>query len=146
MTTDSMTLLKQQLIAHEELKLSAYNDSLGYLTIGVGRLIDGRKGGRISSAEAMMLLENDIAAKMAELDRALPWWRELDEMRQRVLVDMAFNLGVTSLLQFKNTLAAIQEQRYADAAAGMLDSQWAAQVGPRATRLAAMMRNGTDTK
>jgi lysozyme len=143
-TSDSMTLLKQQLIAHEGLKLSAYQDSLGYWTIGVGHLIDARRGGRISSKVAAILLEDDITTTMTELDRALPWWRSLNEVRQRVLVDMCFNLGIDRLLRFKNTLAAIQEGRWDAAKAEMLDSDWAREVVDRATRLAEMMRMGTN--
>lgn len=79
-----------------------------------------------------------------ELDRNLSWWKNLDEVRQRVLFDMCFNLGVTKLLAFKNTLEAIRTGRYDDAAAGMLNSLWAKQVKGRATRLANMMRTGKD--
>ena len=92
----------------------------------------------------MHLLECDIRRVKADLDLALSWWRGLDDVRQRVLVNMAFNLGITRLLGFKNTLAAMQAGNYADAAKGMLDSKWATQVGARATRLAAMMRDGDE--
>lgn len=120
----------------------AYQDSLGWWTIGVGRLIDPRKGGGLSDAEIDLLLANDVARVEAELDRRLPWWRTLDPARRRVLVNMAFNLGVGGLLGFRNTLRAVREGRWEDAAEGMLQSKWARQVGARATRLAAVMRGG----
>src|ERR1051325_1053349 len=142
MNDSNMTLLKNQLVEHEGLKCSAYTDSLGYVTIGVGRLIDARKGGGISHAEAMWLLENDIARIMSDLDRELPWWRSLDDVRQRVLIDMCFNLGINGLLTFKLTLAAVKEGRWEDAARGMTGSKWASQVKGRAVRLAEMMRTG----
>lgn len=120
----------------------AYQDHLGYWTIGVGRLIDKRKGGRLSDEEIDYLLANDIARFKAGLDEHLPWWRGLDPVRQRVLVNMAFNLGINGLLGFKNTLAAVKAKRWIDASRGMLASKWADQVGLRAHRLAKMMRTG----
>jgi lysozyme len=134
--------LIDQLIAHESCIPHAYQDSLGYWTIGIGRLIDPRKGGCLSQEECRYLLRNDIERVKHELDSALPWWRTLDEVRSRVLCDMAFNMGVAGLLAFKNTLALIQAKDYAAAADAMLKSRWATQVKGRATRLAAMMRTG----
>lgn len=120
----------------------AYQDSLGYWTIGVGHLIDKRKGGRLSERIIDLLLDEDIAEKVADLDRELPWWRELSDARQRVLIGMCFNLGIGGLLQFKNTLAAIKRGDWSAAQRGMLNSKWAKQVGARATRLATMMLKG----
>lgn len=120
-----------------------YKDSLGFSTIGVGRLIDGRKGGGLSDDEIDYLLANDIKKAMAGLDQSIPWWRNLTPARQRVLVSMAFNLGIGGLLGFKNTLAMVKAGDYAGAARGMLQSKWAGQVGDRAVRLAAMMESGS---
>lgn len=122
--------------------LHEYTDSEGYSTIGVGRLIDKRKGGGISPEESAYLLSNDIARFEQGLDQNLPWWRELSDVRQRVILNMAFNLGVPGLLKFRNTLAAVREARWEDASKGMLNSKWAKQVKGRATRLAEMMRTG----
>lgn len=140
-------LLEQELERDEGLRLKAYRDSVGKLTIGVGRNLDD-KG--ISETEARTLLRNDIAEHLALLDRELPWWRELDEERQRVLANMAFNLGVGptveqpegKLLTFKTTLAAVRRGDYEAAANGMSASAWAKQVGIRATRLIKIMRTG----
>ena len=125
-----------------------YKDSLGYSTIGVGRLIDKRKGGGLSNDEIDYLLSNDIKRTTADLDKHLPWWRKLSPVRQRVMINMAFNLGIgsaakgTGLLGFKNTLAMIEAGRWDAAAAGMLNSKWAKQVGDRAVRLSKMMKEG----
>lgn len=134
--------LKCQLKIDEGVKDSAYTDSLGYLTIGVGRLIDNRKGGRLSQSEIDLLLDNDIQGKEQELDKSLPWWRSLSDARQQVILNMAFNLGVDGLLGFKNTLSMVQSGDYVGAAGGMLKSKWAGQVGDRAKRLAEMMKKG----
>ena len=137
----NLTALKEELIRDEGLRLKPYRDTVGKLTIGVGRNLDDVG---ITKDEAMHLLECDIRRVKDDLDHALSWWRGLDDVRQRVLVNMAFNLGITRLLGFKNTLAAIRAGNYVDAAKGMLDSKWAAQVGERATRLAAMMVEGDE--
>ena len=136
--------LRAQIARHEGLKLHAYKDSLGFLTIGYGRLIDQRKGGGLTQEEADHLLDNDIYRTCQELDTRIPWWRELDDVRQRVLIDMAFNLGVGGLLTFKNTLAAVKASDFKKAAANMRKSLWASQVKSRAVRLSEMMETGED--
>jgi lysozyme len=131
----------RQLRLHEGERLRPYRCTAGRLTIGVGRNLDDRG---ITREESAMLLANDISAVEAELLRALPWASQLDEVRQRVLLDMAFNLGLPGLLEFRRTLATIQAGRYQQAAAMMLESKWAAQVGQRARRLSQMMVSGQE--
>jgi len=116
-----------------------YKDTVGKTTIGVGRNLDDEG---ISDDEAMTLLRNDITEHLAALDQQLPWWRGMDEVRQRVIANMAFNMGIETLLTFKNTLAAMERGDYDAAANGMSASAWARQVGVRATRLVEMMRDG----
>jgi lysozyme len=127
---------------HEGRVNHAYQDSLGYWTIGVGHLIDPRKGGRLPEHIIDALLEWDIAIHWAELEEALPWVTKLDKVRQTVLLDMAFNLGVKGLLGFARTLAAIKAGEYQKAASHMLHSLWARQVKTRAVRLSKMMETG----
>jgi lysozyme len=134
-------ILVRQLTRDEGLRLKPYTDTVGKLTIGVGRNLTDVG---ISKAEAEALLQADIERSAALLDQELPWWKTLDGPRQRVLLNMAFNLGYR-LLTFKNTLKAVREGRWEDAAAGMLASKWAYQVGQRAHRLAATMRSGIDS-
>jgi len=134
---------KKLLVLHEGVVPYAYQDSLGYWTIGVGHLIDRRKGGRLSEFIIWQLLDSDYAEVEADLDRVLPWARDLDPVRRHVLIDMGFNLGITGLLGFQNTLAAVKDRRWEDASKGMLASRWASQVGRRSVRLAEMMRTGT---
>lgn len=133
--------LEARVLRHEGLRLHPYRDTVGKLTIGVGRNLDDRG---ITEAEALALLRNDLAAVQARLDVALPWWTLLDEARREVLVEMGFNLGVDGLLAFHDTLAAVRQGRYAEAAVHMLASRWAGQVGARAKELAALMRAGGD--
>lgn len=131
--------IKTELRRDEGLRLKPYRDSLGKLTIGVGRNLDDVG---ISDAEADALLDADVGRAVAGLDRALPWWRGLSEARQRALVNMAFNLGLPRLLGFKAMLADLESGDYAGAARAAIDSRWARQVGARAQRLAMILAEG----
>ncbi|ALK30825.1 hypothetical protein Bpla01_29840 [Burkholderia plantarii] len=134
---DRQTLIAE-LSRDEGRRLMPYTDTVGKITIGVGRNLTDVG---ISESECDMLLADDIDRTITWLDAKLPWWRELDTVRQRAMVNMAFNMG-GGLLTFVNTLDAIKRGDYAAASKGMLDSKWARQVGARATRLAEMMTTG----
>ncbi len=134
--------LETQLRRDEGEVLTAYTDSLGYLTIGVGRLIDKRKGGGITREESSYLLGNDIAKRATGLSASLPWTDALDEARRGVLINMAFQMGLDGLMGFRNTLATVQAGNYQLAAQQMLQSQWAKQTPERAQRLSAQMADG----
>lgn len=120
----------------------AYQDHLGYWTIGVGRLIDKRKGGCLSDDEIDYLLSNDINKFQHEVLNKLPWVRKLDPARLGVLIAMAFQMGVDGLLGFKNTLKTIESGDYNLASQQMLKSKWAEQTPARAKRLATQMKTG----
>lgn len=131
-----------QLTRHEGFRRSAYQDSKGYWTIGIGRMIDKRLNGGLTEEEARYLLLNDLDRCASDLDAKLPWWKSLSDNRRYVLLNMCFNLGITKLLGFKNTLAMVQRGDYKGAAKGMLNSLWAKQVGDRAKELAKQMEQG----
>ncbi len=133
--------LTEDLKRDEGFVAHAYQDSEGYWTIGYGRLIDERLGGGITKLEAEVLLLNDVGNSLADLDRALPWWRGVSPAWQRGLGNMAFNLGLPRLLGFKKMLAALEAGDGALAADEAKDSKWARQqVGDRANRIAALYR------
>lgn len=134
--------LKTQLREFEGVVPHAYQDHLGYWTIGVGRLIDKRKGGHLTDDEIDYLLENDIRRKTAEVHNALPWVKAMNEPRQAVVIGMAFQMGLKGLLGFTGTLAAMRDERYSDAAEGMRQSKWAQQTPQRVRRLAHQMETG----
>jgi lysozyme len=131
--------LQKSLVLHEGLKLKPYQCTANKTTIGVGRNIEDNG---ITVNEAMMMLNNDIDTCIAELGRNLPGWKLHDEVRQNVLIEMVFNLGMPRLLTFRKMLAALAAYDYDQAAKEMLDSRWAVQVGGRAKTLAQMMRTG----
>jgi lysozyme len=132
------TTLEEQLIRDEGLRLKPYKDSVGKLTIGVGRNLDDVG---ISREEATQLLANDIERAAAWVRTNLPWTLALDEVRQAALKNMAFNLG-SRLGEFRKFLAHLEAREYEQAAKEMTDSVWATQTGPRAQRLAEQIRSG----
>lgn len=135
--------LTTQLRRDEGTKATAYQDHLGFWTIGVGRLIDSRKpGAGLRPDEIDYLLRNDINDRVQALTKALPWFDRLDEARRGVLINMAFQLGTAGLLGFKSTLALIAAGKYTEAAEQMLKSKWATQTPARAKRLAEQMKTG----
>jgi lysozyme len=144
----NLALLEAELRRDEGVRYSIYLDSLGVPTVGCGHNVKVSPlpadwACPLTDGQVDQLLSRDISTTLAKLDKALPWWRSLDEVRQRVIANMAFNMGIAGLLTFKNTLAAMQRGSYAVAAAGMLSSKWAGQVGARAKRLAQAMESGT---
>tara|TARA_R110002126_G_C10286944_1_gene485642 strand:+ start:233 stop:670 length:438 start_codon:yes stop_codon:yes gene_type:complete len=134
--------LIQELILDEGYKYETYEDHLGFLTLGVGHLvldtdpeIDKPVGTPVSEERVLECLNNDIETVCNELDRNMPWWKELGDEKMRVLANMCFNLGITRLLKFRKFLAALEAGDFETAGEEMIDSKWATQVGARATRL-----------
>lgn len=123
----------------EGLRLKPYRDTVGKLTIGYGRNLDDRG---ISKPEAEYLLMSDIGATIQAVQAALPWFSRVDGIRQRVLVNIAFNAGVAGLLGFKRMLVALEHERFEEAADELLNSQAARDLPQRYGRLAAMLRTG----
>ena len=119
-----------------------YKDSVGKLTIGYGRNLDDLG---LSEKEVLFNLNNDIDRVVHELNVNIPWWVTLGDVRQRVLANMCFNIGIHSLLGFTHMLKAAQEGYYEEAARQLESSLWAKQVGIRSARLIYAMRNGADT-
>lgn len=149
-----------KLIEHEGIVLNVYKDSLGIDTVGIGRNLKDRGISKeeldymdipnidvvyqhgISEADARYLAMNDIKIVENELVKVHRCVEDLDSVRQLVLMDMAFNMGVPRLCKFKNMWNAIHEQNYEAASWEMLDSKWARQVGRRATILSDAMKAG----
>lgn len=121
----------------------AYQDSLGYLTIGVGHLIDKRRGGGLPDHIIDLLLQFDIDEKTAQLYDAFPWTPQLDPARRATLVSMAFQLGIDGLKKFKNSMAAMEAGDWQLAATRFLQSKVAREQTPaRWQRHAQRIRTG----
>jgi lysozyme len=139
----------KELILEEGTRLHVYDDAtgsavvpgytlVGHPSIGVGRALDLHG---ISGHEAQFLLDDDLAEINAVL-RAYPWWIQLSSVRQFVICDLAFNVGITGLLAFVHMIAALKASDYDRAATEMLASSWATELPTRSHRLAQIMRTG----
>lgn len=134
--------LRAQLIRDEGREESVYADSEGYLTIGVGHLVDKRKGGKLPDAIIDALLDWDIREKTVQVTQAFPWATKLDPVRFAALVNMTFQLGIGGVKGFPRMLAALRDERFAEAETHALDSLWAKQTPARARRVARQLATG----
>jgi lysozyme len=144
--------LRDRIIRHEGKKLVVYDDATGkrilpgssvagHPTIGIGRALDVNG---ISSDEADYFLDNDIASAKQQLLANYPATANMDEVRQGVLIEMIFQLGIGGVAKFPKMWAAINNQDWAEAANQMLDSAWHKQTPERAEELASIMLHGDD--
>lgn len=136
----SISSVEELLNREEKAVPFAYTDSEGYLTIGIGRLIDKRKGGGLSEDEMRYLLANDIKKRKAYLSK-FKWFIDLDQVRQAVVISMVFQTGgLENWPKFCNCMAV---RDYLGAALAMIDSKVAREQAPeRWKRQAEMMRTG----
>lgn len=160
--------IEDQLILHEGLRLDVYKCPADKWTVGVGRnledvglypseqvailgqsnlsqdvVIEALKVRGITQDEAIKMLNRDVGT--AENDLHTFWWyRHLDPVRQKVLIDMRFNLGPNRFREFKKMIGYLEVGAYFDAAEEMQDSLWYTQVGNRSKRLVKMMATGED--
>ena len=142
MTPEERARARTQLENDEGRRETIYRDSLGYLTIGIGRLLDPRKGGRLRPKEVDFLFDNDYDEKEEQCARMFPGWAKLNPPRQAAIVNMCFQMGITGVLQFKKMVQAMVDEHWADARHHALDSEWAKQTPARARRVAYQIETG----
>lgn len=130
--------LLESIKGHEGFRTKAYKDTVGVWTIGYGTNLQVLA---IDEPLASKWLQSSIESARLHA-QSTPEWALMTGPRRDVIVEMIYNMGPTSYDGFLNTRRAMREGRYADAANGMLESKWALQVGTRARRLAAQMKEG----
>lgn len=136
--------LHDELIRDEGMKLKPYRDTMGYLTIGVGHLIQsGEKFSELTPYAAMELLDDDIDVAIRRLNNIYPQWQELDDVRQRTLINLTFNLGY-KLGDFRRFLHAAKSGDWDKAADALIQSRWYKQVRLRGPRIVHAIRTGTE--
>ena len=128
--------LKKRIAEEEGRKATLYKDSLGLWSIGIGRLLDPSKGGRLRENEIDFLFENDVAAAHSALMARLPWIASLDDVRVGALINMAFQMGPGGVVAFPTMLEAMRQKDWQKAHDAALDSLWAKQTPERAKRVA----------
>ena len=131
---DLISMLKR----HEGLRLKPYLCTADQLTIGYGRNLESMG---ISRYEAEVMLVSDIERCYNELE-VFGWFVGLDVVRQEAMVDLLFNLGLPRFLRFKKMINHLSNKEYSQAAAELLNSRYAIQVGDRANELAYMLERG----
>lgn len=140
---DLFKVMSEHLEREEGRVAHAYQDHLGFWTIGVGRLIDKRKGGRLSDDEIDYLLANDIRRFIAAME-SWPSWQAVKDnpARATAMLSMCFQMGPAGLAGFKNSLALIAQKKWREAATNLLQSKWARQTPARAMRVTRMIERG----
>lgn len=132
--------LRNQIVEFEGWKHEAYPDPLTGgepITIGCGATgPDIFLGLMWSDEKISQRLSDDIAKCLFDLQAALPWFAHISAERQAVLANMRFQMGLKGLMQFRKMLAAMRDDRWADAANEMRHSKWYTQTRKRAERLA----------
>jgi lysozyme len=117
----------------------AYQDHLGFWTIGYGFLIDQRRGGGIPKEVAEYWLQHIVHGIVNDLSKRLSFFQDLPDAIQQCLVNMAYQLGTNGLLSFRKMMAALENGNYQQAAIEALDSRWAQQTPNRANRIAVII-------
>ena len=146
--------LLEELARDEGSRSKPYQDTLGIWTVGIGHnleehglpvemLVDviARAGG-LTENEIDLLTDDHLLIARTHLDTIIPMWRSLSDARQRVLLNMIFNLGPTRFQGFRLFIGALKRGDIKEAAVQMMDSLWATQVGDRAIRLRDMLLKG----
>jgi lysozyme len=128
--------VEDYLIFEEGEELSAYQDSKGFWTIGVGHMIDKRKGGQIPHELSRALLDYDVGVHEQYL-RYFTWYGSLSVVRKGVLISMLHQLG--SLQAWPDFIAAMNAGDWKAAAAAMLNSDVAKYEAPKRWARAAQM-------
>jgi len=135
----NIQIIKDQLIKYEGKSSTLYKCPAGKWTIGVGRNLEDNP---LTESEMMYLLDNDIFRTANELSDAFYWFNAMDDVRGSVIMNMAFNLGISRFSGFRKMIRCIVNDDWNGAAREMIDSKWAGQVGNRAYELADKMRDG----
>ena len=129
--------LRRSVEKHEGLRLWPYRCSAGKLTIGYGRNLDNHG---ISTAEAIQLLTHDLNRCEMAARHGFPMFSKLTPLRQEVIVEMIFQLGMAGVMRFKRMIQAIRDDDYTLASVEMLASRWYAQTPGRVLAMAEKMR------
>ena len=130
--TFNLIEMKKELEMDEGYKKAPYRDTVGKITIGVGRNLTDNG---LSDSEIDFMLENDIENCYKQLQQKYPWFLSLPEPQQRVMINLCFNMGLNRLAQFGTFLGFMSRREFAQAAADLETTAWYEQVGERGPRM-----------
>lgn len=148
MTPELIETIKEDLIKHEGYKQEIYLCSEGIPTFGIGHAVkenDPEHAWPVGTPVEKERIDNafqaDLEDALNDVKALVPSIEDKPSQCQRVLVNMAFNLGRTRLGKFKKMIGAVEENNFKEAANQMVDSRWYNQVGNRSIELENWMRN-----
>lgn len=122
------------LMIDEGISYKPYVDTVGKVTIGIGRNLTDRG---ITEATVKQMFWEDLGRCFNEANEIFSYqFEEFSRCRQLAILNMLFNLGKSRFLGFTKMINAIRSEMWAIAAREALDSKWAHQVGARADRIA----------
>jgi lysozyme len=123
-----MTRIADLIERHEGKRTRPYTDTVGKLTVGIGRNISDVP---FSKDEIYLVFRNDVAQARRARERLFPTWVELSAVPQAVLLDIMDNMGSARIRGSRRTRRALRRQGFENSAVEMLDSKWAGQVGKK---------------
>lgn len=143
--TFNMAALEMQLTVDEGDKFSPYRDTAGHWTVGIGHNLDAsplpHQKYPMTEAEVDALFAQDVAIAVKALNNHLLWWQQLDDPRQRVMIDLTFNMGIGELQTFTTFLHYMRTENYDMAAKDLEGTLWYRQVGTRGPRVVALLKS-----
>lgn len=112
-------------------------------TVGFGFTNGVTPDSTMNRITAERKLEGLILEMNNALSTVFTWYKGASFVTKTIIINMAFNMGLKTLLSFKNTLAAVAAKQYVQAANGMANSLWYKQTGLRAKELVQRMSTQT---
>jgi lysozyme len=138
MNPDMKVKLRMILIRHEGYRELPYQDTRGFLSIGIGRNLSGRG---VLPTEIDMMFDHDVDYFFNFLAEKFNWFNHLNEARQCALVDMCF-IGTKTFMEFKKMIAALEKEDFEGAAQEIINSHYETEVHQRAHDIAEIIRTG----
>lgn len=139
MTTIDEAKMENLIKLQEGLQLKLYTDTRGFASIGYGRNLSTNG---IRQSEANLMFANDLADIENELRLNIPWYTQLNDARQAIIISMAYNLGISGLMGFKDFLRAAEAGDTKNASQAILDSNAARELPNRYERLSYIWETG----
>jgi lysozyme len=144
---DLMSQIKEDLVRHEGYVTEIYLCSENYPTFGIGHMVtpDDMEytwpvGTPVTDERILQVFNDDCNIAYEDACALFLNLESHPDDVQRVVINMAFNLGRNRLGKFKNMITAVNEGNYQKASDEMVDSRWYNQVGRRSVELTEIMR------
>ena len=143
----NLSLMGDELERDEGRRYVIYTDTQGHRSTGIGHNLDASPVPSawvypLTDDEIDQLLDHDLSVTIAALDLHIGWWRTLDEVRQRCVCNVAFNIGIEGLMGFHEALPELKAGNFINASQEFQDSDWYREVGDRAVRICSAIRTG----